>query len=462
MIVGVCLLVVYLPVLTTRYAFADDYRLLSPQWTGFARADIGDGRPLFSLGVSIAYRLAGGIRGVAALRLLSVLAIVLAAGALVVQLGAWGWGRLARVGVAVSVGAAPTFQALASQGFNFVAPWALVLALLAAWVVERSGGAWLAGALLTASVVMYQSATMLYWVVPLVLTVGSGQDLRELGRRYRMAAVPGAAAMTVGFLAWRLGGLFFPRAAARQHMSFDLANKASWYWSTMLPRAVDVFSFTGRTVVVVAVLTVVALGVFVAVKGSWSQRAFIALLSLALVVVAAAPSLATGETWASYRSMVALMPYLLVLTALALRALSRAVLGPRGSMPALAVLGALFAVALGVRASDTVANEVARPQRRELGVVRSVLAAVPAGATIYVVPASWRDTLAHTVSYDEFGLPTSEHSGEIEPIFYRAAGELRPQWRGSVVVVPSAAAAPAGAKVIDMGAVLRSARKHDG
>jgi hypothetical protein len=171
------LLLCYVPVLVTPYAFSDDYALLATGLRGelaLERATkIAQGRPIHALLLDLFFR-KGTVGNLRYVRLLGVLGIAFLAWSLYRALVRVGWSRDLSFVLAVIVCTLPPFQVYASWTVAAFFPFAALASGWALFLAERAfreqrplrKWSFAAGAilLLLSALTLFQPAAMFFWV----------------------------------------------------------------------------------------------------------------------------------------------------------------------------------------------------------------------------------------------------------------------------------------------------------
>ena len=205
-VIAVAVIAMFLPVLTVRYAFSDDYPLLWMAVSGRPNGVFGasvfngyaaGGRPLGGLLYSWFFAAAGSIDGVVFIRLFAVASIVALALLLHWALVRARIGRTVAALISVLLCSMPAFQLYAAWATLACAPLAALLAggasmlaMAPADASMRRVAARLAGAtgLLLGALLIYQPAAMLFWVFLAIALVGARDEPRAAWRTTRLSA----------------------------------------------------------------------------------------------------------------------------------------------------------------------------------------------------------------------------------------------------------------------------------
>jgi hypothetical protein len=395
--------------------------------------------------------------------------------------------------IAVFVCSMPGFELAVSWTVLFTVPWAALLAGGASLLAVAATGAprttsadRLVGATaaLLAGLLMYQPAAMFFWVFLAVALVGARH---EPGRALRVARTH-LGVFSIGLALWyaalRLGihsvGSDAP-GASRSVLTHDVAGTASWFVRKPLYLSLNLFDLTPSHVFAVVVGAVAAGGILLWLFRSTSHPWPYVGLGLLLVPLSYLPRLATGQGWASYRTQVSLDALIALYVSLGVLGLCltlRERLRPRVSTRtmrraegvAVAAMAA-FVVVSAFIAARNLTTLIVNPQKTELNILRSQVAALPSGTTrIAFVETDWYGGPTSLVVYDEFGLPSTAQRGSVTPwapepmidLVLREEGRLTTRaLRPAVDFYPpytSSASLPRGEPVIDVQPELRRRR----
>jgi hypothetical protein len=207
------------------------------------------------------------------------------------------------------------------------------------------------------------------------------------------------------------------------------------------------------------VATIIGVGMYLGIDGSWKARAARLLVALMLIPLAYLPNLLVAEDWASYRTQPALAALLLLYAAIALFGWLRALRIVRAA-PAFALAGLLFCAVVAHR--NVVLGFVA-PQVKELRMVSAYLQQrqyLQGTSRLYFVPAPWQDSMAPFIRYDEFGTLSSSERWVLQGMVWLilTARHAPTAVLASTAQVGPIADAPIGATVISFDEIVRDAK----
>jgi hypothetical protein len=225
--------------------------------------------------------------------------------------------------------------------------------------------------------------------------------------------------MILSFIVFKLGQIPAISHAERYGIVHDIPQKLHWFVHQPLMNALNLYRVPSTVPLAVAVAMLLLAGassLFRFSRPAASLTTFV--LGIACILASYTPSLLTGENWASYRSLCALaVSFAVIVVIVGTRVLDHV----RSSYPRLAVafrwrysgrfvVGA-FLLLMASQAQKNVVNSFVQPNVAELDNLASFLKRQTPSATgevtIIVKAASWMDSSARPMAYDEFGMPSS-------------------------------------------------------
>ncbi len=471
LVIALTIFGVFVPALIVPYAFSDDYPVLSiadglgsSPWFGKNIVDTvaASGRPFAGLLDQLFFSTAGTIDNLRFVRLFAVVGIVALALLLHWALVRSGIKPTVAALIAVLVCSMPAFQVYGSWAVLFNVPYAAllgggasVLAVAAvdaprSLVLDRLQGA---TALLLAALLVYQPAAMFFWVFLAVALVGavndSGRALRLARTHFGIAAVALALAFLVVKLAVHVVGQAAPNPE-RNSLTHDPIGKISWFFHGPLYWSLNLFDLTPSRWLAALVATVAAVGILLGLRHRRARPLPYVAIALALIPLSFLPSLVVTENSPTYRVLVSLsslMALYACLGALGIWLAVRDWLKPRVSHEALLAssrlalaVSVVFVAASAFLAAKNVTTLVVEPQSTELRMIRSQVAALPAGvARVGFVQIGWNQGFAKRIISDEF-VPSSARPWTGEPallLILREEGRLPPEGqRPTVDILP--------------------------
>jgi hypothetical protein len=462
---------IFLPALIVPYAFTDDYPILSiadglgpNPWFGSSIIDTvaTSGRLFAALLDKLVFSAAGTIDNLRFVRLLAVLGIVGLAFLLHWALVRSGVKRTFAALIAVLVCSMPAFQVYGSWAVLFNVPYAAILgggaSLLAVAAVEaprdlvadRLAGAI---AMLVASLLIYQSAAMFFWVFLAVALIGAAHDERRALRLVRAHFGIAAVALGLTFLivkvAIHLIGDAAPNAA-RTALTHDVIGKARWFFRGPLYGSLSLLDLTPSRWLAALVATIAIGGILLLLRHERVRSLPYVAIGALLIPLSFLPNLVVAENSPTYRvqvSITSLIALYFCLGALGVWVTLRDWLRPRVSGQTLiATKGLAAATAVAFVASSAfiagrnVTTLFVVPQTTELRMIRSQVAALPNGIQQLAFVQTGNDQgMSKFVSVDEFGVPSSARPWSLQPsvlLILREEGRLPHGARPTVDALP--------------------------
>jgi hypothetical protein len=470
-----------LPVLMQSFGFIDDYSVLYRKQTDpgpTLDAALVQGRPIAGLLQGAAFAVVNDIDGLVLLRGFSVVCLAAFAGLLVRGLVQQGWSRAVSLALAGLGLVLPSTAAMAAWAILLMGPAALLLGLLAALSAGRgldrvreqglrSRCAWSALVvpflLLSGGLLAYQPSAMVFWPIALLILLAPVRRAWTAADQVRGGVallMVGGAASVAGYLGVKLGVWYVGGDAPRTALVTDVAGKLQYTLTQAAPRVFDPLSLTPRPAVAAATAVLVCALLLAAPWGPAHRRALVLLLWVSAGVLSYLPSLATGENWASARSLAAAFFVPPVALALTAQAFLETPHGRRSGVRVAAALGAgVVVLSSAVFSVWHLHAYWAGPQAQELKLARQALAPEVvelADLDVAVIRSDFTQSLAPGFSYDEAGVPSTYAAWVPVPLTQLIAREETGHWLPSVAAVEreDADLLPPGTVVIDYGAML--------
>jgi hypothetical protein len=490
---------IFIPVATVPYGQVDDYAFLWMAVSGhpdpFAGRSIFEtsavqARPLEGLLQSWFFSAAGSIDNLRFLRILAVVGIaalgVLLHWALVRSGFRSGFAAL----IAVLICSLPAFQVYAALAVAFPTPYAAILAggasLVAATATELPQRLMrrrlaVSGAMLLAAILIYPPPAMFFWVFLAIAVVAARYDARRTKRllwaHLGVAGVAFASTWVITKIAIHVYGANSPNAE-RSTLIHDFGGKLRWFFGLRsthetglsihdpLYGALSLFELTPSPWLSGLVAIVAIGGILVLLRRERLSIPLYGGIALLLVPLSFFPSLVVAENSPGYRvqaAMTALIALYFALGAYGLWMAIRDWLRPRVSAREVAGLGVVamagavtFVGISAFSANRNVTTLFVVPQSTELRLVRSQLAAVPAGTQRLAFVETGNDqSMAPFTSVDEFGVPSSARPWVPRPfalLILHEQGKLSVDQPEPIVDVlpPTTKAYPKNEPVIDV------------
>jgi hypothetical protein len=242
--------------------------------------------------------------------------------------------------------------------------------------------------------------------------------------------------------------------SARAHLTSNVAGKMLWFVQSPLTDALNLVWISPDPWIAVAEAVFVSAGILLYFEGNAGERVCKYFIALSLLPLSYLPNLVVAEDWPSYRTQIALTSMIFFYLIFALRGYTK-ILPSKIADQLLVYILSLFAVVSGFFAAYNVQTYFAIPLSVERRVMRDQIRTGDLGRarSIYVIGSTWRDSIAPTVRYEEFGLPFSAQPWSPGPAVYLTLRDLDPA-RSSMPIevapVGGVIKPPADALVVDM------------
>lgn len=456
----------YIPLVFVSYGFSEDYRLLADFQRGatFRPLMLAEGRPGFALWARLVF---SGLSGIGSLALVRFGGILLVAGLGVAFAIAWrriGWPKFESALAGTITVTLPSFQLFVATAAMGGALIAAALGAAAAFLARssltirsrsrRAAALIGAAALLLAGVVTYQPGGLIFVAFVAIFLIAANPaapEFRSLATTFTAVAIPALLIALAIFLAGRDAYRPYLLGAPRADFARDPANKALWFLFFPLPQALNLWKLRPDLYLALAMMIALPTGFVLHFRGC-RLRFLRATAMLLLLPLSYLPNLVVVENHVSFRSLPALAALVLVCYLVVLHdQFGRT--RPRFHRALLCVLAAVGLLS----AARTTIRYIAHPQARELAAVRATLNLLPDSVTTIVVsPSDWRDSLAPSVLYDEFGYPSTSLPWSAREIAWLVMRELRPSPDTTALRILDGPDADSTATVIDWGVTLRT------
>jgi hypothetical protein len=433
----VLFLICYSPVLIIHYAFSDDYYYLASacrkpefplcEWPSVLVA----GRPLYIGLLYWCYSLCvHNIANFAVLRLQGILLLVLLAFCIYKAMSACGWNRTIAFGTAAIICTMPSFQVYIA--WATVSP-TILLTILAGASAYLSGKAfngtrmlsrcmfWLIAVITLSGVLaVYQPPAMVFWLFVAIALFGPGSIQPECLKRFCCYLSVFGSACAIDFAVAQVGKSIYGPLwidAGRTYLTHHIMRKIAWFIQEPVTNSLNfVCLFPGHiTGYITAFLAGVAILVGLAfyLKGKPIDRLIQFIIALCLIPLAYLPNLLVAESWATYRTTIALSSLFVLYAIFALEGFHKKIFGEK-YYPVLAKTIVALSVISSCVAFHNVFAYFAFPQALELSLLR-VMNSIncPVSALL-----EYKKELAPGVRYDEFGCSSVKKDYLRNPVLY--------------------------------------------
>ncbi|WP_336761386.1 hypothetical protein [Asaia sp. VD9] len=404
-------------VVTSDYAFSDDYALLFDasvrNLTAASTMLAQGGRPLYAI-FNYIFLLTPNLTDLGWIRLGSILGIASFSTLLYRQIRTHIDipADMAAI-AAILCGLAPAFQVYSAWTIDAPFPWAACLSGISLMILARTDRKPLRRLIssylvLTTSMMIYQPAAMVYWVFAAVV-FWDQRDRSAVITLYAQSLIVMFSALATDFLASRIIPIILfnnPPPLERAGVTHDVFGKLYWFLHEVLPNALRLPSIGDSYIVSFSCFALITAGLIFKFHKNPSKICLYA----TLIPLSYAPNLIAKENWGSYRSQAALgalLTLLFFLTGYYLASLTKARLLIRNA----AILALVYFSFLAHRNIDRL---FVKPQVKELALVEKYLSDEPhlleniqTAQSVYFIPSHWENALVTPIRYDEFGLPSS-------------------------------------------------------
>lgn len=393
---------------------------------------IGAGRPLNAFLINKGFQAVANIEGLAKLRFITVIGILL------LGLFLYKFARLQQIDyvtsflIGIGIIFLPSFQVYVSWAQHFTTPYAGLLALFSAFILtpacrmrdrSRAIAVILSAILLFTSLLIYQPIGMLYWTGVFIsfvatLDVNDKLDKKIFVRIFDILA-SFSIALASSFVVFKYGQSLYPSDASRYNLVANYYEKVAWFISELLANAGALHALESRRIVqwvslIVVLLVLLFLG---KVRGLYFVTKLIFLV-LAAVFLSSVPNLATGENWASYRSIGAVAACVYVSVLIIVRFLVIHIGEGQifnnfkdTGLTFFSYFIFLFCLCLALHVQSSVIKGFVMPNVIELNNLAAFLRVQDFTTShehiILVKSSSWSDSSSKVLLYDEFGMHSS-------------------------------------------------------
>lgn len=310
----------------------------------------------------------------------------------------------------------PAFQVYSIWAVAAIYPWAAFFSIMSFYIISNDDiikwkSFFVSLFLLILSVMTYQPAAMMYWVAAASVWVATQRRLPPI-RNIILPTSVMIMALATDFIASKaLPIILFndSNVFSRTALVSNFYKKTAWFVSQPLIDALNLPSILGNPYVSVFVAVFIAVGMgFFFLWRSDSKIGKIVISAL-LIPLSYMPNLIVQEDWASYRTQVALTSLITLYGIIALYEYIRLFRLIR--LLPIIMIGIL--VICAYISHKNIMLEFVYPQTNEIKLVSRYLSNKKDLANakhIYIVPSSWKDSLAPISRYDEFGIPSSSNT----------------------------------------------------
>ena len=413
LIVLLMLILCYLPAVTSSFGYADDFPQLAESTNGVKwvqDAWTKAGRPIGGLLTEFSFRVARTIPGLALLRGLGLVLMLIIAAMMYVELK-----RCFKLPIRAALGAVficslPPFQVYvgwASMWLYLIPP---VLTYLAYWLLVRAEGASIrlqvlfsvvSAVIVLVSLNIYPPSTMFLWFWFGVGVFAPEIGIRRILLRFMRVLVACGFGCVSYYVIYKLLGYSDPRS----QLSMEFGKKMRWFVIDVLGTASHLQWFDSRTIwVPVAAWTIILVGFLVVCRSSRTRWIGGIVLSVALLPLCYLPILVVQEFEVSFRSQIALASFIGFLVCFGATNIVRA--ASRWQRTGVGVLALIVAAGL-VKGNINLVSNIVAPQSFEYLYLKSnVVNGLRSGRKIAVIEGDLGAWLSHR-KWNEFSLITT-------------------------------------------------------
>jgi hypothetical protein len=390
----------------------------------------------------IAFTVLHGISGFRFLRLISVLATASTAVILARAMLGRGYSIISAWVLGVGMFWLPSTAIMVSWSILFFSPLAAFAAAGAAVLLVRADEARLDDSLrswiqvrtivsfllLSASVLTYQPAAMVFWPAVFLLLVAPGRQTawRALVRPVAAALVVGLAACVIGFIGVKVGAAAVSVRGTRGALVRDPVDKLRQLGGVVIPWGLYPWELTWRRGLGAVAGVILAGGLYVGARGRTLDRFVLLLLAGATMTLGWLSSLVIAENTTSARTVVGVMLAQVVFVAIIVDALAHKYSAQKVLGYAIAIVATAFSF---VWMSYVLDGYTARPAEAEYVRTLDAVRLVPADArAVHVIPASVGSTLGKRYIDGEFGNTTGSTFWALEGLTDLAFRDVHRSW----------------------------------
>lgn len=471
LVIGVCLLAVYLPVLIVTYGLKDDYTLLA-RAHGYLDAGMPEpavstrlGRPLFGVLTWAFDSVLPTVGWLRVERALSAIGMVVFAIVLYRALTRLIRTRTAATVITLLICSLPPFLTYVGWATLFCVPYSAALGALAALSAARASDAsgrtrkrWVlvGNVLLLGALAIYQPTAMAFWLIALIVALSRRHSPESLVCLVRCVATVGVPAMIGAYLMLKIGVWTLGAAGTqRSGLLTDIPAKLHWI-PEPLGLALNLFNMPQSTAFAAVIACVVLSGALLFCRDCQGRtRTTILLLAAITVPLSFAPNVLSQEDYATFRTVGPLTATFALFTALVFISIERD--ASKAWQTALSRAGLVAVTGLSVLLGfNHLRTLIALPLSREWGLAVTEASHIPTHPSAIGFLAPTFEEGPITTRYgvrDEFGVPSSA-STWADPAFTwlaaREVGRVSSVNLRVIVVVGSQAKRQPGIPYLDM------------
>jgi len=486
----VAFVVMYSTSLLVPYGFLDSYTVLADGIHGTLRQYdiqlVSYGRPVYALLIHLVFPLMHYIDDLAYLRLAAAISTGFLAWMFFRTLRFVGIRRIYALALPLLICTTPPYEVFVAWESCAFYLYATILAGAALISADHAfnqraskQGIYFGSAaivLLATAMMIYQPAAMVFCVFAAIFLLSRNLSLKSTAARLGVYCSVLVITLELDYVAAKvLPEVLYGTVSTDNRTQLATAPfaKIAWFFQEPLVNALNLWNLLPTAQIALLMAAFILIGLFFFLPGSLAERGCKVLIAFALLPLSYLPNLVVQESWASYRTEVALTSLVVLYAGFALlgffsfafnvqKGRWRVTQGSERKLQANLVTAILVVWVIfgGFSAAKNVSNYFVLPQAEELRILASQLnAASLANVTsIYVIPCSWSDSISPVVRYDEFGVASCSADWVPGPMVYLLLRDLDPAKTNiPILVAPSGGAIhpPPGSLVIDMRMLKR-------
>lgn len=320
----------------------------------------------------------------------------------------------------------------------FDAPYGLVMSSLAAYLgktvlksniprMKKIIGCMASLLLLLGASFIHQSVAMYYWVIVACdLFLENGIISKQKLIHFFAYGINWFISMSVSFAFLKLWAALEPDATSRGVLVSDVVGKAKWFFSTVIVRSLNFNFLTQSKSLAFALIIIIVLGLWLNFQKGVIAKLVGMAIFVVLVLLSYFPNLVIAESWASYRTQVAITSMFILFIYIALKSLVNRLAPDRQNLIFHLVLCVWVIISISSYTYHQI-RDITLPQSIEIRFITFHLQALKENHfdKIAVIRPSFMDSLSKVYG-DEFGLPSTYPAWATESVIRMALREIYP------------------------------------
>jgi hypothetical protein len=264
---------------------------------------------------------------------------------------------------------------------------------------------------------IYQPASMLFWSFLAISLFDDEASFAQKVKIFAAGLLVVGTSMVLDFGVFLWAKQHFGASGmleGRSHLTGDVVGKLKWFLKGPLLDSLNIFRISDSLSFASKAAAFICLGLPFAFTGAGRERTLLFLMALSLIPLAYLPNLLVAESFSTYRSQTGLIVLVMLYALMALFGFLKLL---RCRSRVLTVVLCSLAVFSAFIAYENVVNYFVIPQTLELALLRAQIdQQFGAHAANHPILFERLDTLAPSVKYDEFGMPSSAQFFAKQPI----------------------------------------------